>query len=421
MDLAYQTYDNAHYSALWHSTYFPQSIDSQVSLQSDVLFTGSSSAQLHSNLLFTVEGYLALTTERNVLRGMISNTRNSDQHLKFADFKQVYALYRFGTYDFSAGKMLIDNGVAKMNSITDVLNEINPIGYQEELVVGTWHFRADYYNAHQDQLSLMVFPFEVWDNKLPLRNRFYGHVAGYADLVGQDPDLFTDVSFQSTGYDDSNLPSWSWYGKYTGSHQETDFFGGVYYGHSPYTVAQIVGYENEAVSIIKLRKPKALDMAGISHPIKNAIIYGETLLQWTPHNADDHFLQVLGGIQLSDTHYAPRLHLEELSYTLEMGFDQRLKKQEDASYYFSSVNTRHNIQAISGQIDLKKDERHAGFVGLSINYKDKGLNYFIGSTYRHNKHLRGQLSLNGYGGPDDSTMGRWKNNHNLQLSLNYDF
>jgi hypothetical protein len=173
---------------------------------------------------------------------------------------------------------------------------------------------------------------------------------------------------------------------------------------------------------VEIRKPTVFSfMGGISHIIENVRLYAENVTQLTVGSADDSFLQLLGGAHIRDAHIAQKIDFEEVSYAVELSYDKQLKKQNDSMYYTSSDAIRKNVNTLSGEMILKKDENQSGFFGLTLNYKDKGRSYFLGARYNYSEAMYAQLSLHNYSGPNTSTLGRWSENRSLQFSMGYDF
>ena len=160
---------------------------------------------------------------------------------------------------------------------------------------------------------------------------------------------------------------------------------------------------------------------GVAVTIDRWELHGETSYQNTQYGRDQDFGKYLVGFSYRVTDLANALGWEEIQPLMEYAGEWIASDRQDRRYLVNSANARPYRDAVLARIEVKMTEAWRWLVGGSFNFVDRDSSLAAGVEYKFSDNLAFRLDGRHFSGLNDTQLGRWRRNDNLELGMQWKF
>lgn len=346
---------------------------------------------------------------------------NNSQDHRHLQMNELYLTLFRSDYDLIMGKKLFPTGINTLYSPSDRLRPVYAYDPLDPEEIGIWQARIDYY---RDRLKLTGAILPVYTApKVPHESSRWVGNAQKRDFFFYEEDV-SEFEKEDSKLEEEipkiRLENLSYFARGKTTTKGWDLFASAYSGLNPYYVVKEENRNGKKVGIKKV--VDVLDLAaGFSTTYKKWELHGETLLNYSYENKDDHYLTTCAGFTYTIDDWASKIFMERIDVTLEYSYEWLIEHQSAQDFVASSETMRGGRRDIFSRIDFKYSEDLRLEYLSNWVFKDQGYFNRLEAQYRINPQWIWSVALEAFNGPDDSYYGRWAENDRLITQLEYKF
>lgn len=374
-----------------------------------------------------VGGWLEYGNEENTYSGTFTNefAQDTDRRRRILEINELFLNFSGTNYNAVLGRKTITNGISTLFMPADRMRPQDLNDPMDPKDLNLWQARFDYYLGNHNLTALFLPVYQ--ENKVPSEtSRWMGekksgdtveadiYDAGNAGMEN-DRAKITDNNF---GY----LLRWK------GTVNGWDLFASYYHGPNPYYV---VREERVATGVPGQTKPirykeviKTDTIAtGFSTSYEKWEFHGEATYTNAYDRKDDNYINYVAGFTYTIDDWAKKIFLEKIDITLEYANEIITNFQNAETYVASSKKSRLGKNDILSRVNLEYNDKLSFqfLCNFSLTRGEEGRYQKLMAKYKIRDGLISKLSLEFFGGQNDSLYGRWSRNDRVTLEIEYSF
>jgi len=409
---------DADYTLELFSAWFPQHHSSATVDDSDFeiwsRITMDSVIDMNDDWTFNYSLYAGYSSQRAEMDQLTQNQFDRNLSPSYIDFNSISVSTYGDDTAVSLGKEIIELGYSEIYSPVNVFGRENLSNPMHVKHVGVWQVAGEYY-IEDDTFSGTIMPVEQQSYTPPDTSRWLGDTPNYNFY---DLGIPTTAS-TSNNYHEFAPKNFGYLLKYDAARDGYDYFVSLYHGPSPYFVltgTSLLGTE------FGIERPLVTAPAvGITSTIDEWALYGEAIFQLASGDKDQDFLKYVMGASYRESEFANMLGLDEIKPIIEYAGEAVTDKQTAGGYLDDSSGGRPNRDSLLVQLEVQHTDDLTYVFGYTKNFRDKDYSYALGGEYRLNDSLALRASAIMFGGDENTHLGRWRRNDNVEIGLIYQF
>lgn len=369
---------------------------------------------LNDNLILNTNFLLMFSSSNDTYQGVFTELNENDNSPKYFDIEELYFTYYSDSTDYYFGKKIKKIGLSEIYSPTNIFSQSISTPPQHITEVGPLNFGLDYYTENDNTVSFHVFPFNTKyggedDNGRWLRG------SGDSDFNNLGNGVTTDMI--SDEAESSKASDWGYLLQYTGIIESVDYYSFIARKKSSFPIL----IQKSLTKYDKVNPLSNYLAFGLMKVIKERKYYLDIIYQNTDDNLDQDYIKYNLGFKHRETDSLSSFGLDEISLILEYSGEKIIDKKVDTTTYKTSESSRINKNNLIANINIIKDSHLSLIYGInySIDEYDSLQNLTI--EYKYDDNTKLYLSKYTYKGRPDTHFGRWNENDNIELGLNYKF
>ncbi|MDA7816677.1 hypothetical protein N9A28_00630 [Sulfurimonas sp.] len=368
------------------------------------------------NIQLTTDVVAMFSNNRNNYNGILTGANDSEQTIRYIDISKLYLTYFLDDMDIYLGKKSKKIGLSEIYNPTDIFSKNVLPSPQHPVEMGDFTLGVDYY-IEDDTLSFNIFPTTTSYGMPDIASRWLQGSGDLSFFGGSGGSSLPAGAVIENEKNDSNLRNWGFLLQYAGMIEGIDYYTYVSRKKSNFPVL----IQDSLSKYTKIYPMSTYLAAGFLKVHKENKFYMDIVYQNTEDDFDQDFIKYNIGAKHRQSEYASEVGLDEIAIIAELSKEIIVNKDLSNSVYQNSEDSRVNKNNLTLSAHFIKDSQLSYM--YTINYSINNYDSFQNHTVKYNRtdNQTFYLSYYSYDGVDGTNFGRWKDNDNIEIGVEYKF